>query len=388
MKKLFQILIIASVLVAPIYLIHCETSKAIIVDEWKKVMDADEVKSAFVFYLGIHTRLDLEYLEEYEYLNGDVIDYCTISILERKPDDLKITPKEIIFTSPSQKKYNMSFNESDEDLYYAGQYMGSLVESIAYLNESGIWSLDIIFNESRSYPLIFQGISIDNFSDSSGIHIFYNLKMNVFTNLEYQLLRAAKALEDSAKASEDSAKALEDSIFWSKVTTGALIAAAGIAFISILVQILLSTKKSKEEEKERNRHEKTRVRKIKADCKHRMDEPFLEIAILIRDFLKFLQNIEKNNYQHNEYTLKYYGEFEIKFNELAKKCLIEDIYVHTFKEAETLHKEIAPITGKIVGFTTGLLPLLSIPTENYVKSTIINLKNIQKLIERFHSFTV
>jgi len=171
------------------------------ITSWNQHKEHEEVEG-FVFKLDFHSWWNRSYLEWNEFIMGDMIDFCTVTLLRKNPNDLEAKPIKIIINSPSNIQYESYFKKGGgEDFYYAGKFSQSSDEIIVKLNESGIWSVDIIFNESYNIEWIYTGS--EEFQNNSEFHIFYGSLVNVYTNLEYQQLKASKALEESAKASKE-----------------------------------------------------------------------------------------------------------------------------------------------------------------------------------------
>jgi len=348
MKLIVIFFIIVSILVSAV---------AINFDEWNKVKDEETIDSAFVFSLFLHSWFETEYLEDNEFLFGDIIDYCHISVLERKPKDLSITATKIIFTSPSKQLYEKNLS-GHTDFFKAGKFTYSIEEALVHLNESGLWSVKIIFNENIPFSFLYSNDAI--FTNSSEIHIFRGLNINVYSNLEYQQLKAAKALEKSAKATEESK-------IYSIISIVALSVAAGIAALSLIYSW------------------KTKLREIRANCKDRVSEDLLNIIFLQEDIFNLLVQLEKKNYNYSSVSPKYstYEKIKDRYSNLIKKYEVGLVYVFKFPEVKELKSKINDIFLDLKNFNDNYLDKLSQPTENTVKDAWSKLKELDLKIRKF-----
>ena len=212
-------------------------SHAFVIDNWNQIKDHEDV-SGFVFHLSLHSWLEREYLEWNEFVMGDLIDYCSFSIVRKNPEYLEIEPVKIIITSPNIIPYEANFSKSEEENFFtAGKFTQSVEDAIATLNESGIWSLELIFNDNTSIKWIYTNSknTPDDFTDSSEFHVFYGSLINVYTNLEYQQLKSAKLLQKSAEESAESTS-------WLTRYTFASFLAVAAAIGTIILTLYLSGK--------------------------------------------------------------------------------------------------------------------------------------------------
>lgn len=333
-------------------------SVALRVDKWSKVVDEEGINSAFVFYFYLHSWFETEHLEENEFLFGDVIDFCYIYIIERKPIDLEIKPERIKFTSPSKEIYEINLTGKD-DYFRAGKFTRSKEDALIILNESGIWAINIIFNDETPLSLI-SSVDSEVFTNDSEIHIYYGSNINIYTNLEYQQLKAAKALEESAKAAESSKT-------WAIYSFIALSCAAFIAALSIIFNYL---------------HKR---REINAECKFKVLEHLLNLRDLIRETYTFIDKIKSNDYQYIvSVDSKTYENIRERYYDLRKKLSPGVAFALTFPEAKKLKKILNKMFIQLYIFTETPLENLKSPTKKEaVDEAKKDLKEIEKLITEF-----
>ena len=328
------------------------------VDKWSVIEEREGINTAFVFYLYLHSWFETEHLEDNEFLLGDVIDYCYVRIIKRKPIDLEIKPEIIKFTSPSKKVYEINLT-GDDDYFTAGKFTRSKEDALVVLNESGLWSINIIFDNKNPLSCV-SNVDYKVFTNNSEIHIYYGSNINIYTNLEYQQLRAAKALDESAKAAEGSKT-------WAVYSFIALSGAAFIAALSIIFNYL---------------HKR---REINAECKFKVLEHLLNLRDLIRETYTFLDKIKSNDYQYIESVdSNTYENIKERYYDLQKKLSPGIAFALTFPEAKKLKEILNKIFEQLYDFTgTSLKNLKSPPEEKAVGKANNDLKEIEKLITEF-----
>jgi len=362
MKKSFISIIMPYIILFLLVISFVISSVAIRVDKWS-VIEKEDISPAFVFYLYLHSwEPDTEYLQETEFLLGDVIDYCNINIIKRKPTDLEINPERIKFISPSKKIYEANLTGSG-DYFKAGKFTRSKEDVLVILNESGIWSIDIMFDNEAPLSLI-STVDFEIFANNSEIHIFYGTNINVYTNLEYQQLRVAKALEESTEAAEDSRN-------WAIASTIALSIAAIIAAATLY------------------HNYRIKRREIKAECKLKVGEGLLDIRYLIEETINFLDKVESNNYEFKRpRDYQEYDSIQNKFIDLRQKLAFGVTYALSFPELKDLSKKIDLIFLCLTSFNNKYLKKLRGKTsKGYVDSARYDLKELEQLIKEFLVFT-
>ena len=337
---------------------------ALRVDKWSVVEEEKTITSAYVFFLYLHSWFDTEHLEDNEFLFGDVIDFCYVYIIKRKPVDLEIKPDKIIFISPSKKIYEINFTNGD-NYFTAGKFTQSKEDALVILNESGLWSINILFDNKTPLSLI-SNVDFEVFTNNSEIHIFYGLNINIYTNLEYQELRAAKAMEESTKASEESKN-------WAIYSTIALSIAAIIAAITLC------------------HNYRTKVREVREECKFKVSEHLLNILFLIKSTKEFLDHLKSNNYQYtvdSEDSNKYQN-IKNRYHELREKLAIGAVYASSFPESKKLFRRINEIFLEVTSFNESSLEKLSSSTvtKKYINNAVRDLNRIDKLIREFLIFS-
>ena len=205
---------------------------------WAQIKKYDYNDSA-VFQLYIDSSLRLKYLEKNEYLLGDKINYCNLWFLGYYPKKMDVEAFSISFTSPSGRLYPMYFHyDIKRDLYYTAFSDGIV------LNESGIWYIDITFLNQPRYMWEYSGDILRRIKDSSIIKPYSEKTIIVYTNLEYQQLRAAKASEEASVHSRNSVIALF-------ITAIATFAAACVAAYNVFLSKNYMIKSMEEQEKSR-----------------------------------------------------------------------------------------------------------------------------------------
>jgi len=198
------------------------------IDTWEKLINFNKnhpsaYENACVFYFAFGSEFKLPDLNYNEFILGDALDFIMIHILAENPENYGCKPENITIISPSNDPLKTNFT------YVGNSYYALNLNTT--LNEPGLWSIKLNFTDDSIDKFIFlESTNLDKKNDT--ISLYTGIKMNVYTNLEYQQMKAAKALEESAKVSKDATR-------WSKISTWALIFAAIIAFSSLIGQLYL-----------------------------------------------------------------------------------------------------------------------------------------------------
>lgn len=369
-RKIWFFLLIFIIIIMPLIIPFPSIASDIDpIDEWVEVKDKESITSAIVFSLDLHSWFESEYLENNEFLQGDIIDYITLTILRRKPDHLKIEPIHIIFTSPNKIRYKLNFYRAkdiyENDVYINGQITKDINKALVHLNESGIWSIEIEYNESIQFPCIYSGQDPSQFELYSKIEFFVGKNINVYTNLEYQQLRVAKAMEDSTRMSI--------------ISTIALFVAAVAAVVTIIVYWLIY----KEEKKEK-------MLDKWVECKSKFDDVLLDLLILVTEVKTWLISFNKlDKISDHHYTN--YSVFDNKIKILHKKCLQNLLYVSKYPvESGNFIKKTKKIIDKlelIIDIWNKLqIPFTNDDSKNKINEIIADIDEIIDDIDKFLNY--
>ena len=169
-------------------------------NEVKEILDDQKF---FVFNLRFDSLDTKEDLENNEFIFNDKLTVCYLCIVGRNPENLNIKPLEINIISPSNITYPgkfITFGKTCCIAEFPVEFENDL--SIA-LNEVGTWWISIKFNQTgRLLTWIYFNADPLSFKEDCRIEMFNSFPLHVYTNLEYQQLRAVKTSEESVKKQE------------------------------------------------------------------------------------------------------------------------------------------------------------------------------------------
>jgi len=335
--------------------------------KWERIPESwNQTKSdlffvGFLFDLYIQSQLELDYLEENEYLLGDRIVEILVSIVDKIPE-LTVLPDKVIVTPPSGKTQEFDF-------FLGWIVNGGVTTKSIYLNETGIWRIRIKFSHTYENGF-FEGepdsFLLKNDKEISWFREYFTI--NVYSNSEYQQLRTAKALEQSAIESKKSAEL-------SRWSTIALL----IASISAVLTIIFYLMKYQIDKKEK-------IRELRAECKIKISESLLELKGIINEISSWC--LLESTIAPGSFTTKdakRYGEISKKLVDFHQKFLQNLSYISTFSNIDDIIKNLNEINERYKEFyrEAYLKKLSKKISEKDIASVTNKLNNLENLINNF-----